>query len=591
MPKDSEFRAYNFIENSLKKNNWNTKNPSRYDDGEVYTQGECLNNKIIKQYLINDKPENVVIVKSNCFWIIEAKSNFKQIDEAKKDAIEYCNKLNQKKTLAPFFSIVVGDSDNSFIVKNYFLHKSKWIEIQINKKKTTGLLNKEVLHRILNENTPDLNDVDLPDYLYFQKAIAINEILHNGGINKNLRSRVVSTILLALLKDNNINRENNCLALITELNSRAEEILFQKKKNEFISVISIPRPPTPDNYLKFRKAILDTIQELDEINIRSAMNSGTDILGRFYEQFLKYGNGAKEIGIVLTPRHITKFATNVSQINNMDYVLDPACGTGGFLVSAFDRVKKQISDNELETYKKTKLHGIEQDAEVVSLAIVNMIFRGDGKTNIYEGNCFTSQKINSKKFNKVLMNPPFALKKGDEKEFKFIDYGLSKLETNGLLFAIIPNSIMTSRSELHWRKKMLSENSLLASIKLPDDLFYPVAVCTVAILIKKGIPHNFEENVFFADLKDGYEKKKSVMIKKSEGNIESVEHKMLEFLNSKKEYNQAKEIVTCPIINDKFLECCPERYLPEDWKLFNEKNITIEIEKIIKNLLGYKINN
>lgn len=90
-------------------------------------------------------------------------------------------------------------------------------------------------------------------------------------------------------------------------------------------------PPTPDNHIKFRKALLETMQELDSINIRSAMNSGTDILGRFYEQFLKYGNGSKEIGIVLTPRHITKFAVEVLNITSKDKVLDPACGSGGFL--------------------------------------------------------------------------------------------------------------------------------------------------------------------------------------------------------------------------------------------------------------------
>ena len=85
---------------------------------------------------------------------------------------------------------------------------------------------------------------------------------------------------------------------------------------------------------KFRKAIIETLQHLREMNIRSAINSSDDALGKFYETFLKYANGAKEMGIVLTPRHVTRFAVDVIGIGTNDIIFDPACGTGGFLISA-----------------------------------------------------------------------------------------------------------------------------------------------------------------------------------------------------------------------------------------------------------------
>ena len=91
--KDSEFRAYVFIENSLKELGWNVKNPNRYADGEVYTQGECLNNELIKKHLKTLKPENIVIVKNNTFWVVEAKSEHKQIEQAIKECKNYCNLL------------------------------------------------------------------------------------------------------------------------------------------------------------------------------------------------------------------------------------------------------------------------------------------------------------------------------------------------------------------------------------------------------------------------------------------------------------------------------------------------------------------
>ena len=432
--KDSEYRAYIFIENSLKEIGWNIKNPNRFDDGEVYTQSECLNNDLIKEKLGKLRPENIVVIKTNTFWIIEAKRQHKQIEEAKEDGKKYCSFLNKTKILAPLFSIVVGDENNSFLVKNFYFKNGEWKEITINGKKTTGFLDRDLVRDILNNNNPNIQDYEIPDEIYYQKAIKINEILHNGSINKHQRARVVSTILLALLKDAPINRDNECFTLIGELNLRAEGILAKKNKRDFKNCISITMPPTPDNHIKFRGALLKTIQELDSINIKSAMNSGTDILGRFYEQFLKYGNGSKEIGIVLTPRHITNFAVDVLDVSDKDKVLDPACGTGGFLVSSFNKVKSKVGKEELEKFKKEGIYGIEQDSEVLALALVNMIFRGDGKTNIEEGNCFTTEKFNKLKVSKVLMNPPFALKRGDEKEYKFIDFGLEKIEKGGYFF-------------------------------------------------------------------------------------------------------------------------------------------------------------
>jgi len=118
------------------------------------------------------------------------------------------------------------------------------------------------------------------------------------------------------------------------------------------------------------------------------MNSGTDVLGKFYEVFLKYGNGAKEIGIVLTPRHVTRFAVDILGVALTDIVYDPCCGTGGFLVAAFDSVKRQFGETNTNLFKQYNIFGVDSDHDVVTLAIVNMIFRGDGKNNIVEGNCF-----------------------------------------------------------------------------------------------------------------------------------------------------------------------------------------------------------
>lgn len=142
------------------------------------------------------------------------------------------------------------------------------------------------------------------------------------------------------------------MVLVDTINSKVDLVLKKHKKSDFSRFIHIDKPSSEDNHVKLKTVIVKTWQALLALNIQSAMNSGKDVLGRFYEVFLKYGNGAKEIGIVLTPRHITRFAVEILDIQPSDLALDPTCGTGGFLVAAFDEVQKKCkTEKEFEKFK------------------------------------------------------------------------------------------------------------------------------------------------------------------------------------------------------------------------------------------------
>ena len=98
------------------------------------------------------------------------------------------------------------------------------------------------------------------------------------------------------------------------------------------------------------------------------MKSGADWLGTFYEVFLKYARWAQDLGIVLTPRHITRFAARVQfGIGPHDIVFDPTCGTGGFLVAAFEEVKRLSSPEKIEEFKRNSVFGLEQDDGIAAL--------------------------------------------------------------------------------------------------------------------------------------------------------------------------------------------------------------------------------
>jgi len=583
----SEYHAYTYIKNELAILDWKVHNPTRRADGEVYTQHECLQNPLIKKYLKKKVPENVVVVRNNKFWVIEAKPLHSNLDKAIEEAKEYANLLNKDSILAPIISGIAGNDEDTYQIKSFFFYRGKWVQIEANDRTLTGLIPKEMAHYFVDNDVYKTEDFSLPDELYFKKANTINEILHIGSINKNNRARIMAALLLSLLEETPINLDNKASLLIKEINGRVEDVLYDHGKRDFAHFVQITTPPTPDNHIKFRKAILDTYQELKGLNIRSAMNSGTDILGRFYEVFLKYGNGAKEIGIVLTPRHITRFAVEVLGVSRKDVVFDPACGTGGFLVAAFDRVRKNTHSEELlDNFKKNNIYGIEQEPEVVALALVNMIFRGDGKNNIQEGNTF-SKKI-PVKATKVLMNPPFALKKDDEKEYRFINRALEQMEEGGMLFAVIPSTIMFKGGKYKsWRKVLLENNTLNAVIKLPEDLFYPVGVHTSAIIITKGIPHNVKGGVFWGRLTDGFSKKKGLMQRIGQGNMELIQSVIVDFLNDSRtlKKSKAKEYKICEAVFDTDLEFAPEFYLDEG--RYGEKELTEEMQAVVNRLFGY----
>lgn len=612
--RDSEVHSYGFIRDNLKDLGWDIRNPGRNPAGQVYTQNECLAHDEIKGCLGLERPENVIKITESVFWIIEAKPTHKQLEQAVKEAEDYAKKINKSRNIkALFISGVAGNPIDSYVIQTRFLVGSQFKPIVINGKEVTSLLSPQIAKTILDNNSPVIEDVPIDEKLFLSKAEKINQILHLGAINKNYRARVMAALLLAMIEDTPPNVDAKPSILISEINARARHILTSQNKSDFFKFIEIALPPTEDNHIKFKAALVQTIQELNNLNIRSAMNSGADVLGKFYEVFLKYGNGAKEIGIVLTPRHITKFAVEVLGITDRDVIYDPTCGTAGFLVAAFDHVRLNYSKAQVNRFKDKNLFGVEQEAEVVALAIVNMIFRGDGKNNIIEGNCFQKNLVRTRgngngiiyspttpdddelAVTRVLMNPPFALKKSDEKEYRFINQALKQMQHGGLLFSVLPYSAMVKPGSYQtWRKDtLLKHNTLLCVITFPPDLFYPVGVHTVGIIVKKGIPHPKEQNVLWLRANnDGMLKRKGVRLPhpKAKDDYAVIKDTVKGFLVTPtlnvpniERFQKASPID----YSDRLLELVPENYL--DQAPPTEQEIRQGIEQIIRDSVAFVV--
>ena len=526
----SEFRTYGFILDGLADLGWNRVSPGR--GGDVYTQGEVLQDPDLKSVLGLRRPENVVVVGHNPrrFWAIEAKADVRKMGTAMSEAREYAEAINQIEPLACRLATgVVGDPDSAHLVETHFLTKNgSWEPLTINGRPATGFVSPGQVKTILSRGSSALDDFEINETLFIGKTELINQILHDGGVNKRNRAAVLACLLMAIANDPQFQVHDTPRTMIADINTRASDQLQRYDKGGFFGEIEIHLPTSDDNHLKHRKALIDTIDVLRGMNIASAINSGHDILGQFYEQFLKYANDAKELGIVLTPRHITTFAANVADVRPGNVVFDPACGTGGFLVAALDKVRREIGD--ISEFKQGNLHGIEQDPLIATLAIVNMIFRGDGSSNIKEGDGLRTEP--SIQPDLCLLNPPFALE--HEYEWRFVDRALELMRPGGLLFAILPTSTMMSatdeRLEQTWRKAMLERNTLLAVVKMPEDLFYPhVSKGTCGVLIRSNQPHDMtNRNVFWSVLDDGLKRTKTRAARP--GNIKTVETALRNFV-------------------------------------------------------------
>ena len=315
--KDSEVHAYGYIKDNLKTIGWTVKNPARHPDGQVYTQQECLEDARIAAKLGTKHPENIIKLSENEFYVIEAKPTRDQVDDALNQAYErYASKINESKQVkVKIISGVAGNPTDLYAIKSRFLKNNVFRPIIANGKELTSLVSPEIARILLETNDPEIKDVPVDLKIFLSIAEKINAILHKGLINKNNRARVMAALLLAKVDETGPNVNAEPYVFIDDINSRANAVLHREGKPEFYPYIKLSLPSTRDNHIKYKTALVKTIQELDNLNIRSAMNSGTDVLGKFYEVFLKYGNGAKEIGIVLTPRHITKFAVEILEIN------------------------------------------------------------------------------------------------------------------------------------------------------------------------------------------------------------------------------------------------------------------------------------
>lgn len=407
----------------------------------------------------------------------------------------------------------------------------------------SAILSEEEKHQILIQSQEQLRH-------YAQK---LNKLMHNHNITAPQRVLYVSGMLLAMQDIKNA--EGNHLGdgltpedlIGSKLESTRDGKLIVSQIEEFLKAKGIADTKRSLMLASFseisKDAQRDEAVELDKeiakvLNGKASANKQVftfiyenifksidgfgghiDIMGELYSEFLKYALGdGKELGIVLTPPYITKLMAQILGITANNRVMDLATGSAGFLISAMElmigEAEKQFgkgtskANQLIEKVKKEQLLGVELNAEMYTLATTNMILRGDGSSNIEKGSAFNrpDRLFTNFKADRVLLNPPFSF---EENGMPFIAYGLDKMEKGGLGAIIIQDSAGSGEATAT-NQKILKSHRLLASIKMPDDLFQPMAgVQTSIYIFEAHHPHDVEIPVKFIDFSnDGYKRTK-----------------------------------------------------------------------------------
>ena len=251
-------------------------------------------------------------------------------------------------------------------------------------------------------------------------------------------------------------------------------------------------------------------------------------LGEAYEYLLKTAEAQADAGQFRTPRHIIDFIVNIIDPQKHEVIIDPACGTAGFLVSAYQHVKSQhelpgggttLSIPDL-TRLSDNLNGYDISPEMTKLAMVNMYLHTQDKNpNIANYDTLTSTDHWNEYADVMLANPPFMTPKGGirphsrfrvaakKAEVLFVDYIASHLNEHGRAGIIVPEGIIfQSQNAYRQLRRILLDESLVAVISLPGGVFNPYSgVKTSILILDKVLAPKTDYVAFFKVENDGYD--------------------------------------------------------------------------------------
>ncbi|MBO9853980.1 N-6 DNA methylase [Xanthomonas phaseoli] len=513
----SERRSELLLHELLAAQGWSIKRPPIGDlllqnEYGAFPELEKRLRKASKTGGASGYPEALLVDKSSnrVLAVIEAKKYSAEIIKALAEAQNYASNFTEGG-YAPLSIGLAGTSDDSFELRVSKWTGKKWDVVTYNDKPISWIPNRIDLDRVATPHgSSELRPTIPPPEVLAKRADEINRYLREAKIKDEFRPAVVAAIMLALASSKGkIRRDED--HILGDINAECNRAFLKAGKPELGKSLRVEEANA-----KLAAKAVEIARILEKLNV-SVLTAEHDYLGQLYETFFRY-TGGNTIGQYFTPRHIAQLMADLCEIGRNDVVLDPACGSGGFLVATMDRLLRvhELSRGEMVKVVKRQLWGFETEPVTAALCVANMILRGDGSTQVHQEDCFTAEDYPVGKADVVLMNPPFPHKKTDTPSEGFVDRALDGLHNRGRLAVILPTSLIVKKSKGAWRKKILSNNRLVAVCQLPDELFQPYASATTSIVVlEKGVRHDSKKSPMFVRLHhDGLTLRKGIRVER-----------------------------------------------------------------------------
>ena len=256
--------------------------------------------------------------------------------------------------------------------------------------------------------------------------------------------------------------------------------------------------------LRYDKTVIMLVKRLRELELGSA---NYDVAGRAYEYLIQKLGEQGQYGQYFTPRHVVDFMVKLIDPKIGDKIYDPAAGTGGFLIWAYEHVIRnyieKIPDAALQEIEirrlKRNIYGTEKAPDVFKLGLMNLVLhRVDGSANFEEGDSLSApaQAAHRNKYDVILTNPPFGPLVYEPSgvfeyptkffEASFLQHMMNALKPGGRCATVMKEGLLfsnTPRSLIKIRKRLVEEFNLIGVVSMPRGVFLPYTGSKTSILV------------------------------------------------------------------------------------------------------------
>jgi len=403
---------------------------------------------------------------------------------------------NANSLRAKFASVVAGTTKTAFDVAG-FKPSERYKNVISDIPKKYGKTPKYKF--IKGDKEKDLKEVSREELIRALEK-SHDTVWQGGKLAPTTAFDEVSKLLFCKLKDEKTTRNGETYSFQIGTHESADEIykrisaIYQKAKKEDAEVFKEDIRLEP-------KIVYNVVEHLQGLAISKI---DLDTKGIAFERFMEDFFRGK-MGQFFTPRGIITFCVEMMNPGREDLVIDPACGSGGFLLNAMDRVRKHLErdhdkDEAKELWHKfamNNLYGIEINDQIARVCKMNMIIHDDGHTNVISTDSLRNvdeitkihSGFNKNSFDILLTNPPFGAtvkstekdyldkyelgkkRKNQKTEILFIERCFDFLRPDGRMAIVLPDGILTNSSLQYVRDFLMDKAQILAVVSLPQFAF------------------------------------------------------------------------------------------------------------------------